>query len=82
MSFKQKISSRKLWAAIAGVVAGLAMAFGLDDAVVNTASGAVVMIASIVAYIITEGRVDAAAVSDAAKKVSDVISEITSDDEN
>ena len=28
---KQKLSSRKLWAAIAGLVMGLSMVFGLDE---------------------------------------------------
>ena len=31
INWKQKLSSRKLWAAIVGVVVGLAAAFGLED---------------------------------------------------
>ena len=31
MEFLRKISSRKLWAAGAGLIAGLAMVFGLDE---------------------------------------------------
>lgn len=67
----QKLSSRKLWAAVAGLVAGLAMVFGLDADIISTVSGAVVTVASVVAYIITEGRVDAEAVKKAVESVQD-----------
>ncbi len=58
--WKRKLSSRKLWAAVAGVVTGLAMVFGLDETIIATVAGAVVSAASVVAYIVTEGKVDAA----------------------
>ena len=35
----RKLTSRKLWAALAGLSAGLAMAFGLDEAVISTVAG-------------------------------------------
>lgn len=59
VDWKRKLSSRKLWAAVAGVVAGLAMVFGLDEGTISNVAGAVVSAASLVAYIITEGKVDA-----------------------
>lgn len=59
MNIKQKLSSRKLWAAVAGVVTGLAMVFGLDETVINTVAGAVVSVVSVMTYIITEGKIDA-----------------------
>lgn len=68
-TLKRKLSSRKLWAAVAGVITGLAMVFGLDEGVITSVSGAVVSVASVVAYIITEGRVDAAAVKTAVEDV-------------
>lgn len=55
----RRLSSRKLWAAVAGVVAGLAMVFGLDETVISTVAGAVVSVMSVVTYIITEGKIDA-----------------------
>lgn len=58
---RRKLSSRKLWAAVAGVVTGLAMVFGLDEGVISNVAGAVVSAASVVAYILAEGKVDAAA---------------------
>ena len=59
INWKQKLSSRKLWAAVAGIVAGLAMVFGLDEGTISDVAGAVVSVASAVAYIIAEGRIDA-----------------------
>ncbi len=66
IDWKRKLSSRKLWAAIAGVVTGLAMVFGLDENTISSVAGAVVSVASVVSYIITEGKVDAAGVKQAA----------------
>ena len=60
LDWKRKLSSRKLWAAVAGIVAGLAMVFGLDSGTITDVAGAVVSVASLVTYIITEGKVDAA----------------------
>lgn len=72
-TLKQKLNSRKLWAAVAGLVMGLSMVFGLDENTVSTVSGAVVSVASVIAYIVTEGKVDAAAVGDAVGKVQDAV---------
>ena len=58
IDWKRKLSSRKLWAAAAGVVTGLAMVFGLDESTISSVAGAVVSVASVVTYIITEGKVD------------------------
>ena len=66
IDWKRKLSFRKLWAAIAGIVTGLAMVFGLDESTISSVAGAVVSVASVVSYIITEGKVDAAGVRKAA----------------
>ena len=65
IDWKRKLSSRKLWAAIAGIVTGLAMVFGLDESTISSVAGAVVSVASVVSYIITEGKLDAAGVKKA-----------------
>lgn len=65
-AFLRKISSRKFLAALAGIVTGLAMVFGLDEGVISTVSGAVTTLASVVAYVMAEGRVDASAAASAA----------------
>ncbi len=72
-TLKRKLSSRKLWAAIAGVITGLAMVFGLDETVISTVAGAVVSVVSLTTYIITEGRVDAAGVKNAVQDVQDAV---------
>ena len=59
IEWKRKLTSRKLWAAVAGIVTGLAMVFGLDEGTVSAVAGAVVSVASVITYIITEGKVDA-----------------------
>lgn len=59
IDWKRKLSSRKLWAAIAGVITGLAMVFKLDESTISSVAGAVVSVASVVSYIVTEGKVDA-----------------------
>lgn len=65
IDWKRKLSSRKLWAAIAGIVTGLAMVFKLDESTISSVAGAVVSMASVVSYIITEGKVDAESVKKA-----------------
>ncbi len=77
-TLKQKLGSRKLWAAVAGVVTGLAMVFGLDESIVSTVAGAVTAIMSLVTYIVTEGRIDAARVKDAAEAVGKAKDELQS----
>lgn len=67
----RKLSSRKLWAAVAGVVAGLAMVFGLDETVISTVAGAVVSIMSVVTYIVTEGKIDAEGVKNTVEDAQD-----------
>ena len=62
IDWKRKLSSRKLWAAVAGIVTGLAMVFGLDENTITTVAGAVVSAASVVAYVLAEGKVDAESV--------------------
>lgn len=79
--FFSKLKSRKLWAAMVGLAAGLAVIFGVDESVINTVAGAVVSATSIVAYIITEGKIDAAAISQSAEKISDAVSALTENKE-
>lgn len=73
MEILNKLKSRKLWAAVGGVLIGVLMIFGIDPNVAETVSGAVVAVVSVVAYIVTEGKIDAAAVGDAAQKVQDAV---------
>lgn len=65
MDWKRKLSSRKLWAAVAGIITGLCMIFGLDEGVAGSVAGAICSIASVIVYIVTEGKLDAAALQKA-----------------
>jgi len=56
----RKLSSRKLWLAIAGFVSGIMLALKVDSETVETVSGLIMSGASIIAYIIAEGLVDSA----------------------
>lgn len=59
IDWKRKLTSRKLWMAVAGFVAGLALVF-TSGATEATISGAVMAFGSVVAYIVGEGLTDAA----------------------
>lgn len=63
--FLEKLKSRKLWAMIAGVVTGIALLLGSDAENINVIAGALTTVASLMTYIITEGKIDAARVANA-----------------
>lgn len=69
----RKLSSRKFWMAAAGVVTGIAMAFGIDSGAVATIAGAVTAVISVVTYVVTEGRVDAQSVKTAVESVQNAV---------
>ena len=83
MNWKEKLSSRKLWAAIVGVVMGVAMVFGLDKGTITDVAGAVVSIVSLMTYIITEGKIDAAAADKLVgiDKVIEIVGEVKEEGE-
>lgn len=60
MNWKQKLSSRKLWAAVVGVIVGLAAAFGIEENEYAQIVGVVGSVVSVVGYIFGEAAVDAA----------------------
>lgn len=55
----RKLTSRKFWAAVVGVVSGLLLAFKVDAETIENIGGIIMATASAVAYIIGEGLVDA-----------------------
>ena len=59
-TFLRKLSSRKLWVAIVGVVVGIAAAFGIEGNEYTEIAGIVTAAASVISYIFGESRVDAA----------------------
>ena len=70
--FLNKLKSRKFLTCIAGVIMGVCMVFGLDEGTVNIIAGAITSISSVVIYIYSEGKIDAAAV----EKIKDVVVEV------
>ena len=56
----RKLTSRKLWVAIAAFVSGLIVAFDGDATTAETISGLILQGASVVSYILAEGWADAA----------------------
>ena len=55
-----KLTSRKFWMAICGLVSGLLMAFRADEHTVENITGIIMALGSVVAYCIGEGLADAA----------------------
>lgn len=92
--FIRKITSRKLWLAIAGVATGILAALGGETSDIQVVAGLVTALVSAVAYIRTEGQVDAArvatgvetakaaiaAISCADTPTAEVTTEVTTDD--
>jgi phage shock protein PspC (stress-responsive transcriptional regulator) len=69
----RKLTSRKLWLALAGVATGIAVILGVDGSEITSVAGAVTALASVITYIITEGKVDAAAVKNAVEATQSLI---------
>ena len=60
IDWASKLTSRKFWMAICGLVSGILMAIHLDEQTVTQITGIIMAAASVVAYIIGEGLADAA----------------------
>ena len=59
IDWKRKLSSRKLWVAVAGFVSGLILAFGGAESTAATVSGCILQGASVIGYLLAEGLTDA-----------------------
>lgn len=64
MYFVKKLTSRKLWLAIAGIATGIAVIFGVQGSEITDVAGTIAALASVIGYIVTEGKIDAAAVKE------------------
>ena len=58
----RKLTSRKLWVAVAAFVSGLIVAFDGDAETAETVSGIILQGAAVLGYLLAEGLTDAAAV--------------------
>ena len=61
MNWKKKLTSRKLWLAVAAFVSGLIVAFGGAESTASTVSGVILQGAAVLGYLLAEGLADAAA---------------------
>ncbi len=60
IDWKRKLTSRKLWVALAGFAAGLIVIFGGNQDTADKVSGSILGGAAVVGYIVGEGLTDAA----------------------
>lgn len=60
VDWRRKLTSRKFWMAICGLITGIMVAFKVDSNTISEVSGIIMAAASVVAYIIGEGLADAA----------------------
>lgn len=56
----RKLTSRKLWIAIAAFVSGIILAFGGSESTATTVSGVILQAAAVIGYLLAEGLTDAA----------------------
>ena len=64
IDWKRKLTSRKLWVAVAGFVSGLFLAFGGAENTAQMVTGVIMQGASVLGYLLAEGLTDAAHVGD------------------
>lgn len=76
IDWKRKLSSRKLWVAVAGFVAGLLLAFGRSEEEAATVGGVILQGAAVIGYLVAEGLSDAAG----AQLPENVTVQVTKDD--
>lgn len=58
INWKQKLTSRKFWAAIVGFITPTLLAFGVADSTATQVAGIIMSGATAIAYIVGEGLVD------------------------
>lgn len=56
----RKLTSRRLWVAVAGIVTGVALALGGEASEIQSMAGAITAVLSALGYMVTEASVDRA----------------------
>ena len=68
INWKRKLSSRKFWAAVSGVVISVMIIFGADSGSQERIAGAITSAGVLVTYIFAEGGTDKAAINSEEKE--------------
>lgn len=63
VNWKQKLTSRKFWAALIGFITAMMVAFGVNDLTIEQVVAMITAASTLIAYIIGEGMVDAARIN-------------------
>ena len=71
INWKQKLTSRKMWAAVITFITSILVAFGVPDLTIEQVSAVIMGGATMIAYIIGEGLVDSARVGKDSKNESE-----------
>ena len=58
INWKQKLTSRNFWAAVAGFITPILLAFRVSDSVATEVAGIIMAGGTMIAYIIGEGLID------------------------
>lgn len=60
IDWKSKLTSRKFWMAVVGFVTAILVTFKVPDMTIEQVSALIMSLATLIAYIIGEGLIDAA----------------------
>ena len=71
IDWKRKLTSRKFWVALVGFITALLVAFNVDSGSVDQITSIIMSFASLIAYILSEGFVDASSVINEDKKTEE-----------
>lgn len=63
INWKQKLTSRKFWAALIGFITAMMIAFGVDNLTIEQVVAMIAAASTLIAYIIGEGIVDVARIN-------------------
>ena len=64
IKWKQKLSSRKFWAAIAGIVTAILVILNTDELTIERTAALISAEGTLIAYILTEGSIDESALKE------------------
>lgn len=77
-SIKDKLTSRKFWVSLAGLVVGIIgiVGFNISENMVGLISSSIVSLGSVVGYLLSEGTVDANSIREIMNIINKIIDEI------